>query len=1239
MRRILLLIAGGLILLAVTMPIAALYYLIFTESGFHFIIDHVPHTVAGAQLEFTNPSGTVANGMYIERVEIDHHLVHLRIEELKGGIKLVPLLWQTVHARTVAIKNISIQVKRRTKPPVPGEAFFLPRWLIVVADHARVDSIVLTVPSGNRFGWTNLYATGTARHRRIRLFDVGLQTGDARLNGTADLHAADPMKLDVDARIGWTPAEQPAWSADATANGDLNALALNIHTTAPFRSDFTGQALDLTGQWHWRGNTIVHDFDITAWGGSNILGLLKGELALKGNQDGFAARGPLISAGLAVGVFDTAFEGAYADHVVWAKHFDITHHDSRAHVVGSGSIAVVKNGPHLNLQGTWRDFRWPLIGKNVPVHSSAGEYTLQGTWPYSLHANGIATIRDLPPMPMRVQGTLAKDRFSFDTAEVDVSDGHASLTGAAVWTPAQRWFLAGRAMDINPGRFRDDLPGRMNFEFAAQGRTFDANGDFSLDVHDIGGRLRGVNASGGGKLARTGGTWHFDGVRVGLGRTNLSLDGRINDAFDLRFAVTAQDLSLISPDSHGQLAANGTVLGTLKRPTVAATARGVAIEHAGVTINSFDADIDFDPSPEYESRVDAHIHNLTYQNRTLENLTFKLSGKATDYAVRVDAKALGLAGVIQANGPFANGAWTGELRGMTVTGTESLHLDLERPAGILISADAMRADWMCVVGLPASMCIDGDWSAKQWHTTFTANEIPLSTFTDSLSQTVQYGGRINVLAKLFGSPDAPPQGTVRLDLTDAQLSHRLSSGRIEHSTIGSGLVSVKASSSTLTAEVGLESGDVGTIKGRIDAQRVSDNWQKLPVKGELHAHTEQLGLITLYVPEIDRAAGHLDADMEIAGTLGTPFINGDLKISGGEIDYYQVNLGLRQLAFDARLTDNGLDFSGSTHIGGGVADAKGRLEWRNSLPYGKVQIQGTNLRVVDIPEAQIDASPDLEFNINGRRIEVAGAVKVPFAKIVPRDLSGAVRISSDEVIVGQEKTDPSKRFEVVSAITLGLGDHVSIDTTGLTGRLKGNITVRSGYDEVTSATGELSIEQGKYTTYARKLDIERGRLIFSGGPIGNPGIDIRAIKEFPDVIAGVNVRGTLLQPRLSFFSDPSLTQSQIVSLILAGGSLETAQNRQSGAGNELLAQGGAILAQQLGSRVGIEDVSLESDLTNETSLVLGRYLSPRLYVSYGIALTETLNVLKLRYSLTDHWTIKTEVGQARGADLVYTLKK
>jgi translocation and assembly module TamB len=225
---------------------------------------------------------------------------------------------------------------------------------------------------------------------------------------------------------------------------------------------------------------------------------------------------------------------------------------------------------------------------------------------------------------------------------------------------------------------------------------------------------------------------------------------------------------------------------------------------------------------------------------------------------------------------------------------------------------------------------------------------------------------------------------------------------------------------------------------------------------------------------------------------------------------------------------------------------------------------------------------------------------------------------------------------VMSTITLTLGDKVTVDTSGLTGRLIGSVTVRSGYDAITRATGELSVADGKYLAYARKLDIQRGRLIFTGGAVDDPGIDLRAIKEFPDVTAGINVRGTLQQPRMSFFSDPPLPQSQIVSLILSGGSTQSAQTASTAA----LGQGAALLAAQLGQRVGLPDVSLETDpIANETSLVLGHYLTPRLYVSYGVSITETLNTLKLRYTLGDHWVIKTELGTARGADLVYSITK
>jgi translocation and assembly module TamB len=1239
MRRVLLLIAGLLILGGIAVPLAAGYYLIYTEEGLRFLTAHVPHRIGDVQLDIAAPGGTIAHGFNFPHLEIDHPLAHLTFTDIQGRVELLPLLLQTIQTDDGSIGSITIQARRRTRPVLPGTPQFLPRWLIVNAARAHVGSLHIISPTGGRLDASDLEASAVAHYRKIRILGAAVNLGSATVSGEGTLQAEDPLRANLKGHVDWRPAGQPSWSADVATQGNLDRLAVTGQTSAPYHSGFSGFALDLTRRWHWFANSDIHDLDVTRWsGGKSPLGLLSGHLTATGNPDGFNVHGPLESSGLKAGLFDVLFEGSYSDRTLWAQHMELTHRASGAHVMGAGSIAV-SNGPRLDLHGTWRDFRWPLLGGVIPFHSASGEYSASGTWPYALQASGLAQVQSLPPMPVKVDGALGKDRFTVNSAGVDLYGGHADLSGIVIWSGPGSWSLQGHVADVDPGQIRDDLPGRLTFSLQTSGQRLDSRADFSVAVRDISGRLRGVAASGGGKVTRTRATWQFDGVRLQLGGANAALDGRLDDTFDLRFALAARDLSLLKPDSEGQLESSGTIRGSLQAPVVAAHAHGKHIRHDGLSIDEFETNIDFDPALQHQSHVEAGVHNLSYAGRKLDVMTFRLHGTPGNYSGHLDAHALGLSAVLKANGPFANGTWHGMLTDFTLQGTESLHLELEHPTVLALAADNARLEPVCLQGRPASLCGDVAWSPADWKVNFAARELPLATLTAGMTQAVDYGGRININGQIHGAEHEVTQGSVRADLTDAQLTHRLASGRRDVTQIGSGVIAVTAAPASIELQVGLESGEVGTIRGELHAARNSGNWQNFAVHGNLHAHTGQLGLITLYVPDIDRAAGHLDADMNISGTLGTPLTNGELKIADGEIDYYALNLGLRQVAFEATLNDNGVDFNGYTRIGSGTARARGRLEWHNSLPYGKVHVDGTNLRVVDVPEAQIDASPALEFAVNGRRIEATGSVTVPAAKIAPADLTGAVRASSDEVIVGAEQADPSQRFEVVSNITLNLTDKVSIDTNGLSGKLTGSMTVRSGYEAVTSATGELSIGQGKYTAYARKLDIQKGRLIFSGGPIGNPGIDIRAIKEFPDVTAGINVRGTLLQPRISFFSDPSLTQSQIASLILSGGSLESTQGRQSGAGYEALAQGGAILAQQIGSRVGIEDVSLESDLTNQTSLVLGRYLSPRLYVSYGVALTEQLNVLKLRYSLGDRWTIKTEVGQARGADLVYTIQR
>jgi translocation and assembly module TamB len=1243
-RRILLILASILIVTLIAAPIVLVWSVLFTPGGVQFVARHLPRHLGSIDLVIEGLSGTVATGLHVERVEIDQELVHLKFETVEAHVALAPLLLQTIRSPSVSVGSALIEVKRRAHPPTPGPPGFLPRWLLINADQVHAGTATLSVYTGFRLAVSEINGAAVLRRHSIRIFGFSGQLEGARVGLNGVLRATDPFGMAVQYHLDWHPAGQPAWTAEGNAVGDLNALNIVARTSSPFRADLTGQLLDLTNHFHWAGEAVLQDFALDAWGISGPLGSITGHIAAAGDLTTFTGHGPVNPSGLHAGAFEVLFDGGYADHVLTARRMEATHLESGARASGAGTIAIVDNGPRLDLSGRWEQFRWPLVGREPAVRSASGTFTLQGVLPYRVHVSGDVRAAALAPMPVDVYGTLGKDRFTFERAEVDLLGGHSSAHGEVVWGGAGSWDISGRATGINPGLVRADLPGSLNFNYTSTGSGFGIPGQLAMSASftDLTGKLRGASASGSGMIAHTGATLEFTNVRVSLGGTSLALDGQVNEQLNLRFALNTQDLSLLDADSRGQLKASGTVAGTLANPAVVAIAHGHDIDYQGLKVASFEANINFDPAAiDRESHVEFGVHKLNYKTRTLDAATFTLQGLPSAYTVHLTATAPGLAADIQARGAYAAQSFKGQLTALTLSGNDALHLALERPVDLLVSPAHVRVEWLCLAGTPGSICADGDWTPAAWSTTATTNELPLATLTAGMTPAVQYLGTGSAHLRLSGGAALPTVGTLRAQLTDAEIDHRLASKKLERTRIGSGTVDIDATPAAVGAQFNLGDGQVGTVTAKLDIQRSTPRWQDMPVSGELHARSADCGLVTLYVPQIDRASGQFTADVAVAGTVGEPRLSGLIKVTDGELDAYVVNLALRQLVMEARLGDAGIDFKGSAKAGSGTLSADGHLEWRNLVPYGKFRLQGTNLRVVDIPEAQIDASPELLFDINGHRIEVTGKVVVPYAKIAPKDITNAVRTSDDEVIVGHEEDDPANRFAVMSDITLSLGERVTIDTLGLTGRLTGSIAIRSGYDAITRGTGELSVAGGSYTAYARKLDVQRGRLIFTGGPIDNPGIDLRAAKVFPDVTAGVNVRGTLLQPRMSFFSDPPLPQSQIVSLILAGGSLETAQK---GAGTAALGQAAALLASQVGSHVGIPDVSLESDMTNETSLVLGRYLSPRLYVSYGISLTEQLNTLKLRYTLGDHWTLKTEVGQSingqvSGLDLVYSIDK
>jgi translocation and assembly module TamB len=177
------------------------------------------------------------------------------------------------------------------------------------------------------------------------------------------------------------------------------------------------------------------------------------------------------------------------------------------------------------------------------------------------------------------------------------------------------------------------------------------------------------------------------------------------------------------------------------------------------------------------------------------------------------------------------------------------------------------------------------------------------------------------------------------------------------------------------------------------------------------------------------------------------------------------------------------------------------------------------------------------------------------------------------------------------------------------------------------ATGTLEVG-GRYTAYGQKLDITRGRLVWSNTAIADPLLDIRAERDVADVTAGIDVTGHASNPRAEVWTDPATDQSEALAYLALGRPLSSAnadESRQLDAASAALSAGGSLLASQLGAKIGLDEAGvLESRALGGSVFGVGKYLSPKLYVGYGVSLLGTGQVLTLKYLLRKGFDIEIE---------------
>ncbi len=131
-----------------------------------------------------------------------------------------------------------------------------------------------------------------------------------------------------------------------------------------------------------------------------------------------------------------------------------------------------------------------------------------------------------------------------------------------------------------------------------------------------------------------------------------------------------------------------------------------------------------------------------------------------------------------------------------------------------------------------------------------------------------------------------------------------------------------------------------------------------------------------------------------------------------------------------------------------------------------------------------------------------------------------------------------------------------------------------------------------------------------------------------EVTAGVDIRGRASAPRAEVWSDPASSQSEALAYLTLGrplASASTDESKQVNAASAALSAGGGMIASQIGAKLGLDEAGVgDSRALGGSVLGIGKHISPRLYVGYGVSLLGTGQVLMLKYLLRKGFDIQIE---------------
>jgi translocation and assembly module TamB len=345
-----------------------------------------------------------------------------------------------------------------------------------------------------------------------------------------------------------------------------------------------------------------------------------------------------------------------------------------------------------------------------------------------------------------------------------------------------------------------------------------------------------------------------------------------------------------------------------------------------------------------------------------------------------------------------------------------------------------------------------------------------------------------------------------------------------------------------------------------------------------------------------------------------------------------------------------LDPGGRFQADGGIASGDGTLRATGArAAQGGLELvlTGTRFLAANIPGARVVVAPELSLSGKTGALALTGTVKIEDADVNLEKLSFArsYRTSADVVIVDREARVQKSGPGLATDVRVVLGESVKLAGFGLESTVHGELRVLETANQPSRATGEIRVA-GTYEAFGRKLTIERGRLQFAGTALDDPQLDILAERKLQDVTAKLRVTGTARNPKLDVFTDPAMSQADAMSYLLTGKAASETHGEEGAMVTSAAQSVGSVLGNRLAKRLGgkmgfVDEIGVEQNADlGGNAFTVGKYLSPRFFISYGVGLFEPGSTMTVRYEFSRHWSLEASQAPEDGhAGIRYRIEK